>query len=181
MIPWHQRVTLLQDDIVEQDVDVIVNAANEDLAPGGGVCGAIHRAAGHRLEADCADIGGCPTGEAVITRAYELPCRRVIHAVGPIWGGGGGEEEDDLLASCYVASLELAAEEGMSSIAFPSISTGTYGFPADRACRVVLATLAETLPDLPEITEVRLVCWSAEDLRAYEEAWAELVGEGDPA
>jgi len=178
MTPWHTRVTLLQDDIVDQDVDVIVNAANEDLTPGGGVCGAIHRAAGPKLEQACADIGGCPTGEAVITRAYGLPCRRVIHAVGPIWGGGGGTEEDDLLASCYRAALELAAEEGLASIAFPSISTGIYGFPRERACRVVLGVLADVLPDLPEIEEVRLVCWSGEDLRAYEEAWEEMVGSG---
>lgn len=181
MPPWHHRVILLEDDIVEQDVDVIVNAANEDLAPGGGVCGAIHDAAGPALESACADIGGCPTGEAVITPAFELPCRRVIHAVGPIWSGGSGAEEDDLLASAYRAALVLAAEEDMSSIAFPCISTGTYGFPRERACRVVLRTLAEALPELPEIEEVRLVCWSAADLEAYEAAWSEIVGEGAPS
>ena len=169
------RITVIQDDItVQDDVDCLVNAANESLAPGGGVCGAIHAAAGPGLARECADIGHCATGEAVATGAYHLPCEHVIHTVGPVWGGGGGDQEDDLLAACYQESITLAASLGCRSVAFPSISTGTYGFPVDRAARVAVAAIADALADEPEIAEVRLVCFSGSDLAAYEAALAEL-------
>lgn len=170
------RITVIQDDItVQDDVDCLVNAANEELAPGGGVCGAIHRAAGPGLARECAGIGHCATGEAVATGAYDLPCEHVIHTVGPVWGGGGGDMEDELLASCYHESIALAAQLGCTRIAFPSISTGTYGFPVDRAARVAVAAIAEALADAPEIAEVRLVCFSAGDQDAYEAALAGLA------
>jgi O-acetyl-ADP-ribose deacetylase (regulator of RNase III) len=168
MPEWKSVIVVVTGDITDEDCDVIVNAANEALAPGGGVCGAIHRAAGPHLARECARVGFCPTGEAVMTRAYDLPCRRVIHAVGPIWGAGGGDLEDQLLASCYTECLRLAADAGFVSIAFPCISTGTYGFPPERACRVALDALREGLDANPAITEVRLVCWLAEDAERYE-------------
>ena len=178
MSAWQDRVTILQDDITCQDTDAIVNAANEQLARGSGVCGAIHAAAGPDLAAACDKIGGCPTGQAVITEAYDLRCRKVIHAVGPVWSGGAGDTEAELLASCYRESLHLAAREGLTSIAFPSISTGIYGYPVDLASRVALRTIAATLAELPAIEEVRLVCFSAGDLSTYEEAWRELTRNG---
>ncbi|MGD9546646.1 MAG: macro domain-containing protein [Candidatus Krumholzibacteriia bacterium] len=171
---WKQKVLILEGDITEEACDVIVNAANEDLEPGGGVCGAIHRAAGPALARECRLIGGCPTGEAVMTRAYDLPCRRVIHTPGPIFGGGSGDLEADLLASCYRESLQLAVEEGFTTIAFPSISTGVYGYPIAEACRIALATVREGLQDFPELLEVRLVCYSAGDLEEYERALDEM-------
>ena len=173
MSDWKDKIVLMQGDITEQDCDVIVNAANEQLSRGGGVCGAIHDAAGPGLERECMLYGGCSTGEAVMTRAYDLPCRKVIHTVGPIYGGGAGDEEADLLTSCYQESLRLAAEHDMTSIAFPSISTGIYGYPFDEACRVALAALKEGLEENPEIKEVRLVCYSVGDLEDYERIFAE--------
>jgi len=173
---WRDRIVVVEGDITVEDCDVIVNAANEALAPGGGVCGAIHRAAGPGLARECAGLGPCPTGEAVMTRAYDLPCRRVVHAVGPVWRAGSGDLEDELLASCYRVSLRLAAGAGFASIAFPCISTGIYGFPPDRACGVALAALREGLAEHREITEVRLVCWLPADAARYEQA---LAGEGD--
>ena len=178
MSTWHDRVTILQDDITRQDTDAIVNAANENLTPGGGVCGAIHAAAGPGLARACDEIGGCPTGEAVITDAFALPCRRVIHAVGPIWHGGD-HNEAELLASCYRRSLHLAAGKGLASVAFPGISTGIYGYPVASASRVALRAVAETLAELPEIQEVRLVCFSTGDLDAYMTAWRELTRNSD--
>jgi O-acetyl-ADP-ribose deacetylase (regulator of RNase III) len=127
-------------DITTLAVDAIVNAANERLIRGGGVDGAIHRAAGPELQAECRAIGGCPTGEARITGGYRLPARHVIHAVGPVWHGGGAGE-DDLLASCYRNALILAREHRLASLAFPSISTGIYGFPADRAAGIAVQTV----------------------------------------
>jgi O-acetyl-ADP-ribose deacetylase (regulator of RNase III) len=175
---WKNRIIVVTGDITDEDCDVIVNAANEALAEGGGVCGAIHRAAGPGLARECARIGHCPTGEAVMTAAYDLPCRRVIHAVGPVWGAGAGDLEDELLASCYTESLRLAAGAGWTSIAFPCISTGTYGFPAERACRVVLDALREGLAEYAEIDEVRLVCWLSEDAARYEQALVAPQDEG---
>lgn len=176
MPAWRHRLTLIQGDItVQDDVDVIVNAANESLRPGGGVCGAIHAAAGRGLARECAAIGYCATGEAVATRAHDLPCQHVIHTVGPVWSAGAGEQEDALLASCYRESILLAAELGCARIAFPSISTGIFGFPLDRAARVALGAIVAALADRADVAEVRMVCFSAEDLAVYESALAEML------
>ncbi len=175
MTNWKTRLTIIQEDITAlDDVDAIVNAANEQLRRGGGVCGAIHAAAGPRLADLCADIGHCATGAAVATPAYDLPCRFVIHAVGPVWGAGSGDLEDALLASCYLQSLRIAADLGCQSIAFPSISTGTYGFPVERAAAVALAAIREGLDEFPAVTDVRMVCFMLRDLETYEAALADL-------
>ena len=134
------RIEIHQGDITRLDVDAIVNAANDRLAPGGGVCGAIHRAAGRRLAEACARVGGCPTGGARITEGYDLAARYVIHAVGPVWRSGT-EGEDELLAACYVGSLALAQRHGLRSIAFPAISTGIYGYPLERATGIAVDTV----------------------------------------
>ena len=141
------HISVWQGDITTLAVDAIVNAANRSLLGGGGVDGAIHRAAGPRLLAECRRIGGCPTGEARLTAGYDLPARYVIHAVGPVWQGGSGDEEA-LLASAYRSALVLAREHGLKSIAFPAISTGIYGFPAERAARIAIATIRQAAPDL---------------------------------
>jgi O-acetyl-ADP-ribose deacetylase (regulator of RNase III) len=147
-------------DITTLDVDAIVNAANAQLAGGGGVDGAIHRAAGPQLLEACRQLGGCPTGDAKITPGFRLKARHVIHAVGPVWGGGGRNEET-LLASCYRRSLELAAEHHLASIAFSAISTGVYGFPIDRAAEIAIGTVVETLSRLnAPISHVIFCCFS---------------------
>ena len=138
-------ISVWQGDITRLAVDAIVNAANSSLLGGGGVDGAIHRAAGPELLAECRTLGGCPTGEARITKGYRLKARWVIHAVGPVWRGGG-QGEDGLLASCYRNSVALATGVGCAGMAFPAISTGIYGFPPDRAARIAVATLREVLP-----------------------------------
>ncbi|WCR12489.1 O-acetyl-ADP-ribose deacetylase [Paracoccus stylophorae] len=140
-------IRVWQGDITTLKVDAIVNAANETLLGGGGVDGAIHRAAGPGLLAECRRIGGCPTGEARITGGHDLPARHVIHTVGPVWRGGDADE-DALLASAYRNSLQLARDHGLTSIAFPAISTGVYGFPPDRAARIAVTTIAEHGDDL---------------------------------
>lgn len=154
-----ERIEIVEGDITRQRVDAIVNAANPSLLGGGGVDGAIHRAAGPELLAECRMLGGCSTGEARITRGYRLPARYVIHTVGPVWSDG--RNDDPLLAACYRNSLRLAAEHGLRSIAFPSISTGVYRFPFDRAARIALLTVADALRSLP-IDLVRLVCFGPE-------------------
>lgn len=156
------RVEIVRADITTLDVDAIVNAANSSLLGGGGVDGAIHRAAGPRLLAECRTLGGARPGEAKLTAGYDLPARHVIHAVGPIWRGGGAGE-DAILAAAYERSLELAADAGLETIAFPSISTGVYGFPKDRAARISQRTVARWLlgHDLPRL--VVLVVYSEAD------------------
>lgn len=161
-------------DITTLAVDAIVNAANEGLRPGGGVCGAIHRAAGPELETECGALGGCPTGEARITRGYKLPAGHVIHAVGPVWHGGDAGEAE-LLASAYRASLELARQHALRSIAFPAISTGIYGFPADRAAEIAVAAVAGVVAaDPAAFREIIFCCFSEESAAHHREALAKL-------
>jgi O-acetyl-ADP-ribose deacetylase (regulator of RNase III) len=169
---------LVQGDITKQEVDAIVNAANRELVPGGGVCGAIHRAGGESIARECEQIvremGECPTGYAVITGGGRLKARSVIHAVGPVWRGGK-TGEDELLASAYRQSLALARDFGVKSLAFPSISTGIYGFPIERAAKIALGTIRSFLAQAPgAFSEVRMVLFSPEDLKVYQDALAEL-------
>jgi O-acetyl-ADP-ribose deacetylase (regulator of RNase III) len=153
-------------DITRQAVDAIVNAANTTLLGGGGVDGAIHRAAGLELVEACRRIGGCPTGEARITAGYRLPAKHVIHTVGPVWSGGR-RREPELLRGCYANSLRLAAEHGLTSIAFPSISTGAYGYPIEQAAGIAVDTVREVLRGPTSLELVRFVCFSAADLEVY--------------
>ena len=163
----------LQGDITTLRVDAIVNAANSSLLGGGGVDGAIHRAAGPGLLAECRLLGGCPTGEAKLTQGHGLPARFVIHTVGPVWRGGA-EGEPERLASCYRRSLEVAAGHGLRSIAFPSISTGVYGYPIEAASEIAVATVKASLAELPAIQEVIFCCFSEGDWRVYNKR----LGEG---
>jgi O-acetyl-ADP-ribose deacetylase len=156
-------------DITTLNVDAIVNAANESLAPGGGVCGAIHRAAGPELARACAAIGHCPTGEARITPGFRLPARYVMHAVGPVWRGGG-EGEPKLLASAYRSAMQLASEHGLRSIAFPAISTGIYGYPLDRATPVAVSAVRESAEAGSTVERVVFACFTPEVERAYRNA-----------
>ena len=168
------RIEIYAGDITQLDVDAIVNAANEALAPGGGVCGAIHRAAGPELAEACARIGRCPTGGARITPGFALNARHVIHAVGPVWQGGT-EDEADLLASAYRCSLDLAKRHGLASIAFPAISTGVYGYPLDRATAIAVATVCDWLATETGIERVVFCVFGAAAEAAYEAA---LAGRG---
>jgi O-acetyl-ADP-ribose deacetylase len=170
----NERITVAQGDITKQDVDAIVNAANTSLLGGGGVDGAIHRAAGPGLLAECRTLGGCPTGEARITKGYNLPARWVIHTAGPVWHGGT-HNEDDLLASCYRSCLALAMQYTVHTIAFPAISTGIYGFPLERATRIAVTETARFLAGNAEIEEVRFVCFGAETHRVYRAISAQLA------
>jgi O-acetyl-ADP-ribose deacetylase (regulator of RNase III) len=167
------RLQIVLGDITKLDVDAIVNAANSSLLGGGGVDGAIHRAAGRLLLEECRKLGGCSTGLAKITKGYNLTARHVIHTVGPVWHDGK-HHEDDLLASCYRSSLELALKHGLKTIAFPSISTGAYGFPMDRAARIAIRETRAFLDTHAEIEKVLLVCFGADALRIHEEALAEM-------
>ena len=162
-------------DITTLKVDAIVNAANTSLLGGGGVDGAIHRAAGPELLKECETLGGCATGSAKITRGYNLPARHVIHAVGPVWRGGN-RGEPELLASCYRTALELAAAYNLSSIAFPAISTGVYQFPADRAAQIAVGTVVSALSvDTRGVERVLFCCFSKESAQHHMNAFAELA------
>ncbi len=154
-------------------VDAIVNAANSSLLGGGGVDGAIHRAAGPDLVAECRTLHGCETGGAKITNGYQLPARHVIHAVGPVWHGGS-EGEDAALASCYARAIELCRQHGLVSVAFPAISTGVYRFPADRAAGIAIAAVAEALASAPDVTQVTFCCFSPDSGRLHETALADV-------
>jgi O-acetyl-ADP-ribose deacetylase (regulator of RNase III) len=169
------KLELVRGDITRLEVDAIVNAANSSLLGGGGVDGAIHRAAGSELLEECIRIararrhipgGPCPAGDAVITGAGKLPCKKVIHTVGPVWRGGR-EGEPDLLASCYQKSLLLARDGGLKTIAFPNISTGVYGYPKDKAASVAMETVRKTLEETPEIEKVIFVVFDEENYRIY--------------
>ena len=166
------RLLAVSGDITQETTDAIVNAANSSLAPGGGVCGAIHRAAGSELARACAELGGCPTGDARITPGFALKAGHVIHAVGPVWHGGA-KGEPDHLASCYRRSLEVADENGLRSIAFPAISTGIYGYPLDQATEIAVRTVRDTVRTLPNVELVRFVCFSETDLHEYQRVLSE--------
>jgi O-acetyl-ADP-ribose deacetylase (regulator of RNase III) len=163
------RLELLKADITTLDVDAIVNAANSSLMVGGGVCGAIHRAAGPMLAEACAEVAPCPTGEARITPGFSLRAPHVIHAVGPVWRGGT-HGEDRLLGACYRSAIAIAEREGFASIAFPAISTGIYGFPVERAAHIALRELDAALQAAPHVRRVICTCFDSATLAAYESA-----------
>jgi O-acetyl-ADP-ribose deacetylase (regulator of RNase III) len=170
------RLEVLVADITTLRVDAIVNAANPSLLGGGGVDGAIHRAAGPELLAECRNLHGCATGEAKITRGYGLAARHVIHAVGPVWHGGA-EGEEALLASCYRRAIELARENALGSLAFPAISTGVYRFPAARAVEIAVASTVEALAQAPSLTRIIFCCFSRDSAQLHAQA---LAGVGSP-
>ncbi|MEK9722249.1 MAG: O-acetyl-ADP-ribose deacetylase [Rhodospirillaceae bacterium] len=167
------RMRIVEGDITRLDVDAIVNAANESLLGGGGVDGAIHRAAGPGLLAECRTLGGCPTGAAKITAGYDLVARHVIHTVGPVWNGGYASE-DVLLADCYRNSLALAVEYGLASVALPAISTGVYRFPPDRAADIAVGIVAAALAEDDTLAEVLFCCFGLQSVRQPERALAAL-------
>ncbi len=171
------RIEIIQGDITKQTADAIVNAANCTLLGGGGVDGAIHCAAGPELLAECRTLHGCETGRAKITKGYRLPAKFVIHTPGPIWHGGGHGEEE-LLRSCYLSSLALAAENGCRTVDFPSISTGVYHFPLEKASRVAIAAIRDGLARHPEIERVRMVCFDERTKAYYDRALAESGARG---
>jgi O-acetyl-ADP-ribose deacetylase (regulator of RNase III) len=168
-------IELFDGDITQLDVDAIVNAANSSLMGGGGVDGAIHRAAGPGLLEECRGIGHCPTGEARITGGHRLPAKWVIHTVGPVWHGGG-QSEDEPLAACYRNSLSLAKERGVKSIAFPAISTGIYGFPVDRAAAIAVREVSAYLEENSQPEKTIFVCFDGRTRAAYESAMKSITG-----
>ena len=167
------RIEIIQGDITKQASDAIVNAANCSLLGGGGVDGAIHRAAGPELLAECRTLGGCRTGQAKITKGYKLPARFVIHTPGPVWHGGR-QNEEELLGSCNVSCLTLASENGCKTVDFPSISTGVYHFPLNKAAKTAINAIAEYMSRHPEIERVRMVCFDARTKEYYENALENL-------
>jgi O-acetyl-ADP-ribose deacetylase (regulator of RNase III) len=173
---WMLRLKVLEGDITKEKVDAIVNAANNSLLGGGGVDGAIHRAAGPELLEECRTLGGCPTGGAKITHGYRLPAKYVIHTVGPVWAGGL-EGEDELLASCYRECFGLVEEYGLRSISFPAISCGVYGYPLDRAARIAVGEIQGFLERNAEVERLHVVCFTREVYEAYWDVLGELVPE----
>ena len=169
----NERMIIKEGDITKEEVDAIVNAANNSLLGGGGVDGAIHRAAGPRLLEDCRSLGGCDTGDAKITGGYKLPARWIIHTVGPVWHGGHNGEPG-ILASAYRRSLEEAARVGAKTVAFPAISTGVYGYPKDKAAVVAVCTVKKFLDQHPELEQVRFVCFSPDSAELHQKALEEL-------
>ncbi len=169
-----ERVTIKEGDISREEVDAVVNAANNSLLGGGGVDGAIHRAAGPKLLEDCRSLGGCETGEAKVTGGYKLPARWIIHTVGPVWHGGH-DGEPGLLASAYRRSLEEAVRVGAKTVAFPAISTGVFGYPRDKAALVAVSTVRKFIDEHPELEEVRFVCFSADSVEAHRRALERLL------
>ena len=167
------NIEIILGDITRQSVDAIVNAANCSLLGGGGVDGAIHRAAGPELLAECRTLHGCETGKAKITKGYRLPAKYVIHTPGPVWHGGGSGEPE-LLASCYRSCLELASQNGCETVDFPSISTGVYHFPLDKASEIAIGTIAAYLREHPEIRRVRMVCFDERTKAFYDRALEKL-------
>ena len=160
------KIELIQDDITTLEVDAIVNAANKSLLGGGGVDGAIHRAAGSDLLEECKTLNGCETGDAKITKGYHLPAKYVIHTVGPVWHGGN-KKESDLLANCYENSLKLALDNHIKTIAFPNISTGVYGFPKDKAAKIAVKTVSDFLKQNNSIEKVYFVCFDNKNYTLY--------------
>ncbi|HEY9160022.1 MAG TPA: O-acetyl-ADP-ribose deacetylase [Desulfomonilia bacterium] len=173
-IPGGRKIELVKGDITAQDTEAVVNAANNQLAPGGGVAGAIHRAAGPELWKECSKLGGCPTGEARISKGYNLPNRYVIHTVGPVYRNS--PDDPLLLASCYRSSLELAERNGIKTISFPALSTGIFGYPAGDAAKVALSTIIDYLKKSTVITLVRMVLYDEASLRVHEEVLKDLTG-----
>lgn len=169
------RLAVVEGDITRQCVDAIVNAANTTLLGGGGVDGAIHRAAGPELLAECRTLGGCATGAAKITRGYQLPARWIIHTVGPVWRGGG-HGEDELLASCYQSCFALVEQYGIKTVAFPSISTGAYGFPMERAARIAVREAKNFLARNRSVEKILLVCFGTEARKIYQAALQAVGG-----
>ena len=161
-----ERIELIEGDITKLDVDAIVNAANSSLLGGGGVDGAIHYAAGPQLVEECAKLGGCPTGEAKLTKGYRLPARHVIHTVGPIWQGGNNGEPEKL-ANCYRNSMQIAADNGFETIAFPAISTGVYGYPKEEAAQIAINQVIECLNKMPGIKKVTFVLFGRKNFDIY--------------
>jgi O-acetyl-ADP-ribose deacetylase (regulator of RNase III) len=168
-----KRIEVVLGDITKVSVDAIVNAANNTLLGGGGVDGAIHRAAGPELLEECRQLNGCETGKAKITKGYKLPAKYVIHTVGPIWRGGNANE-DELLASCYRNSLQLAVENSIKTIAFPSISTGVYRFPVKRAAKIAMFEISRFLNEIDSIEKVLMVCFDKGTMDAYSQAWSQI-------